>query len=144
MKYLSTLLIITVCLVGCGEGSEPDPTTTDLIQGTWTISNATRDGNDITSEFAGFSITFNNNSYTVTNGGGLWPSTGNWNPNGSPDFTSFTVSGNLSTDDHLSFQCEILNISESELSVAFQVQETYLTTGRVEAQEGSYQFDLTK
>src|SRR6187455_3391774 len=93
MKLFNSILIITLGLTalflsGCSKENDPSEKEKQLnsISGTWKISSAALDGQDVTAEFAGFEVTFSGSptadlfTYGVT--GRLdvspWPAGGTW------------------------------------------------------------------
>uniref|UniRef100_UPI004049B52F hypothetical protein n=1 Tax=Fulvivirga sp. TaxID=1931237 RepID=UPI004049B52F len=117
LKYisLSVVLIGLLTIVSCKDDSEPTPSeieeqlTALMNDGSkWVLSNdgVTKDGFDVTSQFAGFKLTIGNKTYATENGlSPVWETSGIWDfQNDNPNLilrdgdTSITISlsgGNL-------------------------------------------------
>ena len=78
MKLKLTIAVIGLFIIAACTRSLDDSNTTDIVvSGTWRVSLFTDSGNDETSDFTGYSFTFNNNgSITATKNGvsqnGTW------------------------------------------------------------------------
>jgi hypothetical protein len=106
------------------------------LKGTWTIVSATLDNNDITSDFTGFSISFTETGYSISNGGTALPSTGSWAFSG--DKTDRIVfDGDLEVK--ISFSS-----NDTKLRLEFTIPDTIYDLGRKEVLGGDYVFELTK
>ncbi len=149
MKYLNKLLpiLFIVLLFSCGGDESPNPTleltALDKIQGTWKMSSVTRDNVDESSEFSGFSITFSQTNYTITNGGNAWVditgSIGNFDTgsNASSFQVQFANTGSVTVN--MAFSDE-----NKTLTMSFTVDNTSFGIGRVSGLAGSYVFVVKK
>jgi|GEM_PF-1289148 len=101
----------------------------------WNISEVRID-NDISTTYAGLTLSFGEGTYTATNGGGIFPSSGTW-VFPSIDADKVTLDNEIEMD--------ILEISETSL-VLFLVwdKNTIGTGGRGESIIGNYVFSFTK
>ncbi|MBO3700595.1 hypothetical protein [Roseivirga sp. E12] len=85
-RFKSSLLglIITVSIVGCGSGTT-DPSLQDLafekLAGSWSMpanGGVLLDGQDVSLNYPGFSLSFTDGGYQTTNGGDLFRASGTW------------------------------------------------------------------
>ena len=137
------IIAITVSCGGDGNGGddpipETSATTLERLQGTWTLSSVTRDGNDVTSEFDGFAIAISNTSYTITNGGTAWSvASGSMGINGDTAVSIDSMGGN--TNISIAF-----SNSDKTLTLTVSVANSIFGGGRVSSLAGNYVFVLTK
>jgi len=82
IKYI--LLLITLVVFNACIGEEPLTTEeeaqnalVEALQGTWT-ANEVRKDNTVISDFANFSLTITDKSYSTSNGSPVWPSSGSF------------------------------------------------------------------
>lgn len=84
-----TLFGIVSCLVflgSCSDDNDLIPSQQDLVfealSGAWMLNNGAGrmllDGKDVSANFPQFSLSFDDGSYTTTNGGNLFDATGTW------------------------------------------------------------------
>jgi hypothetical protein len=152
MNYLYKLLpiLFIAFLISCeegGGGDDPTPATfTEKLQGTWNMESVKIDGSDVSSDFSGFSITFDAGlNYTITNGGITFP------------FSSGSLGGNFDDSDVSSKTVFIDGINQNNeatlafsnnnntLTLSFTVDTTTLGLGgRGEGLAGNYVFVLNK
>ncbi|MEQ9167600.1 MAG: hypothetical protein RLO12_15180 [Fulvivirga sp.] len=143
LKYisLSVVLIGLLTIVSCKDDSEPTPSeieeqlTALMNDGSkWVLSNdgVTKDGFDVTSQFAGFKLTIGNKTYATENGlSPVWETSGIWDfQNDNPNLilrdgdTSITIS-----------------LSGGNLTMTFMADGAS-TGGRTQSVSGEYQFHL--
>jgi len=82
--FLTVLIIILSSCGGKGGGAE-EPTEQDLafekLSGAWSLNNGgsiTLDGTNVNANYAGFTLSFTDGSFTTTNAGDLFPASGTW------------------------------------------------------------------
>ena len=138
-QYISILFIAcTVLIIGCKSDSA-DPTPQDnqktlLINNglSWTLGTVTKDGLDVTDQFAGFKLTVGDFTYTTVNAlPSAWPASGSW---------SFANEAGTLVDRNDGVQITV-SVSTTSLKLTFNV--TGLGDGgRVKGVDGTYIFDL--
>lgn len=145
------LLIFLGCIVltSCKKDPEPEPSktpeeiATEKLAGesskTWVVTggSVTHSGQNVTSEYANFEITFSSNgkSYTTSNGGNLFDASGNWSFAGS-NFDIIVLTGNQpAAGQDISFSG-----TSGTLVLEFNVPAP--SGGRVLALAGDYRFEL--
>jgi len=134
---------MSACSDDGGDGpnpdSDPDPQAEalqKLSSGTWSVSSITRNGTDVTSDFAGFTISFTSSGFTTTNGTGAWEASGSWNwedPQGA----------SIRLDNGIIVQLVFSN-NDATLTCSFTVPETIFNIGRTKALAGNFVFVLNK
>jgi len=133
---LTILLFTSICLAGCeDEPTVAEKTETMLISGEWNNPIVTVDGIDESALYQDFTIKFNSNSYTSTGGGPLWPSSGTWT------FKDESAKS-LILDNNKEVQ--INAITDANLELAIQNDNTTFKTGRVNSIKGKNVFKLSK
>lgn len=136
-------LFVWVALVlftasGCGgdDSLSPEELRLQELTATWSVSSVVNDGGDVTDQFTGFILVVSSNqTYSTTNGGNPWPAQG----------TFSLVTNNLDAflrDDNV--QVSIASISETTLSLTFQMSSVRGTANGVDGITGSFTFSLTK
>lgn len=87
IKYTHILftLLLFVSLASCGSDDTSGPSLQDLtfekLAGNWTLStngSIRLDGQNVSANYAGFSLSFADGSYTTTNAGDLFRANGTW------------------------------------------------------------------
>ncbi|MTI37908.1 hypothetical protein [Fulvivirga lutimaris] len=143
LKYisLSVVLISLLTIVSCKDDTEPAPSEieeqlTALMNGNskWTLGNdgVTKDGFDVTSQFAGFKLTIGNKTYATENGlSPVWEVSGNW------DFENENRN-QIIRDGDTSINVSLTN---GNLVLTFTAGAVP-TGGRTESVSGEYQFNL--
>lgn len=147
MKYLYKLLpILFIALfVSCEEGGGDDPipvTFEEKLQGTWSMSSVKIDGSDVSSDFSGFSITFDANlNYTISNGGTTFVQTsGSWGTASSNDNGATGFLNGITNQVTLAFSNE-----NKTLTLSFTVDTTtFGLGGKGDGLAGNYVFVLNK
>lgn len=141
IKLKVTLLCMTLVLFaasGCKGDDGPTPEELRLreLTATWSVASVVNDGTDVTNQFTGFTLVASSDqTYSTTNGGNPWPSQG----------TFSLVPNNLNAfvrDDNV--QVNIASITETTLSLTFQVSSIRSTVNGVNGITGSFTFNLTK
>ena len=137
----------------CGGDPEPVPTAgdivlTNLVSGPWKVASVTVDGVDKSTLFANMTITFAssstadgkpvafNGSYTTTNGGAVWPASGNWTIT---DPTSGTI---LSRSDGVTVQLTEATASQLKFNLAWS--KNTFGSGKTSSVKGQHAFNLSK
>lgn len=149
MKYLYKLLpiLFIAVLISCEEGGGDDPspdalTFEEKLQGTWGMSSVKVDGSDVSSDYSGFSITFDANlNYTISNGGTTFVQTsGSWATASSNDSGSTGFLNGITNQVTLAFSND-----NKTLTLSFTVDnDTFGLGGRGEGLAGSFVFVLNK
>jgi len=134
--YITTILFTTIIISGCND----EPTVAEKVEGMlvaveWSKPIVTVDGVDQSSLYQDFNITFTKTTYTTTGGGPLWPASGTWK------FTDETAK-TIRLDDHIDVR--INEISETNLEIAIQNDNTTFKSGRVNSVKGKCVFRLIK
>lgn len=141
IKLKATLLWVTFALFtasGCkgDDGPTPEELRLQELTATWSVESVVNDGSDVTSQFTRFTLVASSNqTYRTTNGGNPWPAQG----------TFSLVPNNLNAfvrDDNV--QVNIASITETTLSLTFQVSSIRSTVNGVNGITGSFTFNLTK
>lgn len=138
ISYILSAVILTAVITvisSCGPQpvSEEEKVRTMLMSGTWQIQDVTVDGVNKNSLFDGFTIKFNEATYTTTNGGPVWPASGTWHVS-----TPTTIVHN--GGDVIS----ISSITENSLVLTLEWDETTLGGGRTQSVSGSHTFTFSK
>lgn len=123
-------------LAGCKSGNEEnDPVLQMLTSGTWKGASIEMDGQDKSSLFAGFQLTFTAAAFTSVNGLGIWPEQGTWS------FVDETKTSIKRSDDAV---ITISSISADQLVLTFSWDPAFASGGRKKSVEGEYVFRLRK
>lgn len=141
-------IAISFVLAACG-GSDPAPTAAEKVtqlltagSGTWTpasSSGVTVDGVDVTDElFAGFSITFHENTFTTTGTSPVWLREDTWH------FKDEAATVIVRGQDQK--EITITEISATQLKLTLEWSQTTTTSsgGRLLSLKGKHEFFLTK
>lgn len=143
LKYisLSVVLISLLTIVSCKDDSDPAPSEieeqlTALMNGgsKWVLSNdgVTKDGFDVTSQFADFKLTIGNKTYSTENDlSPVWEASGVW------DFQNDNP--NLVLRDGVT--SITLSLSGGNLTMTFMADGAS-TGGRTKSVSGEYEFHL--
>ena len=124
-------------LAGCKSDDGPSPEQVRLqeLTGTWILGTVTNDGNDVTDQFSGFRLTFEESSFSSENGGNAWPTAGS--------YTLVLVNSTFDTilrNDNL--EVSIDEITADELVLSFQISG--VEGGRKDGVTGQFIFSLKK
>lgn len=123
---------------GCNgdDGPTPEELRLQELTATWSVASVINDGSDVTDQFTGFTLVASSDqTYRTTNGGNPWPSQG----------TFSLVTNNLNAfvrDDNV--QINIASITETTLSLTFQMNTVRSTAFGVNGITGAFTFNLTK
>lgn len=141
---LSKILVLAVLIGGlsaCDGNGEIDPSKKQevlalLTVSTWNVSSVVVDDVDASSNFQNLSLTFGEDSFTSTNGGAIWPSTGTFVFT-SPDANAFITDSGL--------EVSIIELNEISLQLGLSWSETTIGTGgRLSSISGNYVFSFVK
>ncbi len=139
MTRISRAIIIltTTILLGCGDNGPTAQEKTEalLVSAQWKNPVVTVDGIDQSALYQNFKIQFGHNTYTSSGGEPLWPASGTW----------VFVDENASTmklDGKL--EIKISEITETNLELIFQNDNSTFTSGRSMSIKGENKFRLKK
>lgn len=140
-KSLSPVLLAVLLLMesflysACDGEGEPKTarqgTLEKLMAKTWKVKSVTADGVDVTSRFAGMTITFTETTCAVSNGSTLWPSSDAW---------AFVNDEAVSIKRGDNVQVEIVSLTASSLTLALQWTKNTFGPGREHSVSGNYTF----
>ena len=143
LLYALVMLVVIVQLMSCG-GSKSDPTPatpsaqddvkTKLTANNWNMQSVSVDGVDKSSLYNGLTIKFSGTTFTVTNGGPVWPASGSW---------SFTADDGtkIKRDDGIEV---LVEATATTLKLTLTWTKTTLGSGRVESVKGQNVFTFVK
>lgn len=152
------VLMFVLLLSSCGgDGGtdptpEPEPTAGEkvlinLVASAWKMKSVAVDGVDKSSLFTGLTISFTSSassngkptafsgSFTTTNGGPVWPASGNWT------ITDQTTGASLSRD---GLAIQLTEVTESSLKMSLNWNKDTFGPGRVESIKGQHVFTMGK
>ncbi|OEK01272.1 hypothetical protein BFP97_06990 [Roseivirga sp. 4D4] len=136
-KAFALLLVFSIMLWGCKD-DDPNPLAQRInnLAGTWTVQSVTNDGTDVTNQFNGFQLAFTiEKTYTTTNGGNPWPASGTFDIQ-EDALDTIVRDGNTNIT--------IVSISDSSMSLRFQVNGIRSIANLRSGITGSFTFSLTK
>lgn len=144
MKTLVTALTCSILLLlssACDKehdttGSGQKGITDKLRAGAWTPAEVKRDGVIITTEYTSMRLTIDTNTYSTTNGGLAWPSSGTWT---FPEGSTTTI-----LRDNAVLITFVLSSDAKTLDMDFVIAERQYIAGRVTGLEGVYHFKFTR
>jgi hypothetical protein len=138
---LSSLILYTTLTVTSCKDDDPSATETSLNHLTahnWNLIKVTVDGVDKTSLFTGLALQWNKNqTFDVTSGGVIWPSSGTWSFTDGSGKTLF-VSLNSTGDAEVTIE----TLNNTSLIISLHWDETTLGHGRVRSVEGDHVFEF--
>lgn len=136
--YFFCLFFVVAVMAGCkkDDGGDPSPEDAALtkLQGTWNLTNATRDASNITSQYEDLTIVINNKTLTAQGapGDSVFP-TGTFNFK-EGDSNVIVIDGiNVS-----------LSATDTNLRTSFSLDEDGSDASRVAVVQGNYIFTFTK
>lgn len=138
-QYISILFIACLALISGCKSESADPTPQDnqktlLINNglSWVPGTVTKDGLDVTEQFAGFKLAIGDFTYTTTNAlASAWPASGTW---------SFANEAGTLVNRSDGVQINV-QVSTSSLKLTFSVSGLG-TGGRTKGVDGEYVFNL--
>lgn len=133
MKNLLKLVLVfcgAIVLLSCEEELTPmELAEKNLTSAEWKLSNVKIDG--VSSNlYSNLSLRFTKGSYTATNGGDIFGSSGSWAFSGT-DGKKVTLGSGLSVD--------LLSLDPKGLTIGFMWEKTIVNTGRSSALKGSHE-----
>ncbi|MFM7430564.1 MAG: hypothetical protein ACKO1F_11765 [Flammeovirgaceae bacterium] len=132
------LISLSINFSGCSDDKKPSrqkEVTAALTSGVWKVSTVTVDGVDKTSTYKDLTLTFTGNSFSSTNGGLIWPTSGTYT------FTDANASA-LKRNDNLEVQ--IQEATTSSLKLGLNWAKTTFGPGRIESLGGAHVFTFSK
>lgn len=132
----SILLLLLSCDKEDAAGSSEKAVTDKFRAGVWTPAEVKRDGVNITAEYTSMRLTIDTNTYSTTNGGLAWPSSGTWT---FPEASTTTI-----LRDNAVLITFILSTDAKTLDMDFVIAERAYTAGRMTGLEGVYHFRFTR
>lgn len=142
MKALTYILPLIVCvsslmLISSCDGDD-GPTAQEaqlkkLTAKTWKVQSVKVDGVDHTGLFQNMSLTISNSSFTTSNGGPVWPPSGTW------EFAD-EQGTTITRGDNVTITIEA--VSDAELSLSLQWDETTFGPGREKSTNGMHAFSF--
>jgi hypothetical protein len=111
-------------------------TSQKLQASTWKVKTVLRDGVDITTDYANFTLTIAATTYSTTHGNLAWPPSGTWAFQGQST-TTVVRDGTIPVDFELSKDA-------SSLKLNFTIETSTYANGKVNGLTGAYEFDLTR
>jgi hypothetical protein len=134
-------LSATLSLTSCKKDDDPSATEKKLNLLTangWSLTRVTVDGVDKTSLFEGLTLNWNeDNTFTVQNGGVIWPGSGTWS---FTDGTGQVLFVSLTSLEDAEVTIETLN--ETTLIISLHWDETTIGHGRTKSVEGDHIFEF--
>lgn len=147
-KSASIFLFLTIyTMTGCGsDGDDPTPPPvnnqptlaelrTDVLEkigATWTSSSVTRESINVQDDFANFSLTIGEGTYSSQNGKHVWPASGSWS--WVDDKTD-----QILRDDNVVID---LTVETDKLTLSFDIDEDVFGIGRTQTTTSSFVFVL--
>lgn len=160
MIVISGIVLVSMLfLISCGGdgGADPNPTPeptagekvlVNLVASAWKVKSVTVDGTDRSSLFPGLTISFSSSastngkptafsgSFTSTNGGQVWPASGNWT------ITDPTTGALLSRGDGVAIQ--LTEATEASLKMTLTWNRNTFGPGRTKSVKGQHIFTMGK
>jgi len=141
-KGLDAVLTITVLallfsLMSCSHHDNPTPVqvATQQLSVSWKVQSVTKDGVDISAQFANMTLTFTASSFTSTNGTPVWPVSGSWKFD---DDTAKTITRSDSVE------VTVTTISDNSLTLELAWDENVYKGGRTSSISKPYVFTFSK
>jgi PBP1b-binding outer membrane lipoprotein LpoB len=130
------ILLAAAFISGCHD----EPSVSEKVEGmlvsvTWNKPVVTIDGIDQSNLYQDFTITFTKTNYSTSGGSPLWPTSGTWK------FTDETAKA-IRLDENKEVQ--INEITETNLELAIQNDNTTFKSGRINSVKGINKFRLIK
>lgn len=136
MRLLTITILSLLLLIGCSkEEVTPNEKTEKLLRAqVWELTVTKIDGL-VDAKYDGLTLSFGSNTYTTTNGGSLWPSSGTW------EFVN--KKGNkILRDDGL--EITIISVNADQLVMSFYWDKTIYDGGRVNSIEGQHEMTFNR
>lgn len=141
------IILLAVLLVNCNDDDSNEPSNIDLAQnklgGSWTLTYAQLDADDITSGFQNFTLTIDNLNYSTNSDlidrqPNPWPKTGLFILPGVIDNTTNFA---LTRDDNVTLNVNFL--ADNSMRITF-FYDSSTAGGRQNAVDGEWVFEFTK
>lgn len=131
------IILTTMILLGCGDNGPTVQEKTEalLVSAQWKNPVVTVDGIDQSALYQNFKIQFGHNTYTSSGGEPLWPASGTW-VFMDENATTMKLDGKL--------EIKISELTETNLELIFQNDNTTFTSGRLMSIKGGNKFRLKK
>lgn len=134
-------LSVTASLTSCKKDDDPSATERNLdllTSSNWQLSRVSVNGVDKTALFEGLTLRWaENNTFTTTHGGVMWPATGTWSFADGSAQQLFLSLNNL--DDA---EVTIETLTATSLIVSLHWNETTIGQGRTKSVEGDHIFEF--
>lgn len=136
IRISAIILLVALGLFSCNDEPTPaEKTEALLISGIWSNPVVTVDGIDQSDLYQIFTITFTKTNYTTAGGSPLWLSSGTW------AFKDENAKVLILDGSH---EVPINEITETNLELVVQNDNTTFKSGRVNSVKGANKFRLTK
>ncbi len=141
LKHLMLGILLITCF-GCGGGGDDGPTETQqeqafaLLAGNWTLNSIALDGQNVNSDYSGFSLSFTNGGFTTTNAGALFNSIGTW------QWADATAANIITLDDGK--EVTIVELTTSSFTFTFTVNSTGGVANGINGLAGNYRISVNK
>jgi hypothetical protein len=140
-RIVALLLLVTTVFTGCKKDDDPSALETStklLTTQAWTLTKVTVDGEDKTSIYEGLTLQWkNDNTFTSTDGGAMWPATGTWAFEDKEGKAMTVLLGNNEEAD-----VEVVTLSKTTLIIALHWNESTIGDGRVRSIAGDHVFEF--
>ena len=134
--FLATIMmIVTACKDKSSDDNSQGAVSKKLMSATWKATNVTRDGVNVTSDFASMTLTVAASTYSTSNGGLAWPSSGSWS------FASGS-STEVVRDGAITVVIS-MDKNATQLSTDFVISTSTYKAGRGNSLQGQYHFDFS-
>ena len=138
-KVYTLVVLMLVMVSSCGKDDPSTPDERDLafekLSGSWTLGSTGEvivDGQDVSLNYSGFSLSFTDGAYTTINAGELFNASGNWSW-ANEQAGEITLNGNRSI--------RLMSLSDSQFTFSF----TFSGNGGVRAGvSGGYEITVVK
>ena len=138
-KYsLLVVLMLVFVISACGGGGDDGPSgptdqeqAQELLEGTWTLNNGgtiVLDGQNVNANYVGFTLVVGDGTFTTTNAGDLFPSTGTWQWVGQTDNQAQTGRGKALTFTTLNATTFAFSFTKTSSNAAAGVSGNYVMT----------------
>lgn len=128
------ILMALLFISSCKDDDPIDPKAQKLNQlnASWAMQSVSNDGNDVSSQFTGFTLSIDGTNYNTQNGGNPWPASGTYELSGDNLDLILRNDGVEMTIDELTTDKLVLSFSYSAVN------------GRVNGITGGFTFSMTK
>ncbi|MCU0344547.1 MAG: hypothetical protein MUF28_12095 [Ignavibacterium sp.] len=139
MRAAKIIILVFVLLRICGCGKEENFTPNEkteelLVAQIWELAEVNIDG-VMSDLYSGLTLSFGSKTYTTTNGGKIWPASGDWEFIGEKG-------DKILRDDGL--EIDIISINASQLVLSFTWNSTIYDGGRTGSLKGLHQMTFKR